>query len=254
MLEKRCAKVFVYYVDYYTGRIELKKPMEVFICFNDSTVVRTSTDSDGLIDYVDFGNEGNKFLESIGVARQPSVPVLAQLLLDRQATYFGESGKDDMNMSVKCDVYISYLKLLAVDVSKLNGEAILKRLRNEPWCLGYQYTDDTDGTNRYIPGIADPGKVYLNNHDICAIKFKPFCVPNDPALRKLYVKFGSKWLSECVTDSSIPVGKSKHFRKLRTFNHSSALRKILVSSTEKWVIHRLDMSDLSFFCSFMESK
>lgn len=161
----------------------------------------------GLIDYVDFGVEGNKFLENIGVNEQPSVTFLAQLLLDRQAIYFNENNNDHLDLSDKFNIYIECLKRLATNVSELQEETIKRRLTNEPWCLAYQYIDDKDGNERRLFKIVKPEEVYINDHPICAKKFQPFCAPFDENLAELYKQFGSKYLAECVKKTTFVAGK-----------------------------------------------
>ena len=162
--------------------------------------------SNGLIDYVDFGIGGNKFLENIGVNQEPSTIVLAQLLLDRQHIYFNENNINHVDRSIKCDIYLTYLKCLAKNVSKLEEDAIKRRLRSEPWCLGYQYIDNKDGTQYRDFKILKPEEVYLNDHDICAKKFRLFCAPFGEELAELYKQFGSKYLSQCVRKTLITSG------------------------------------------------
>ena len=189
------------------------KPSQVFIRtkspLNGSSV--DDCDTRGLIDYVDFGSEANSFLLSIGVLSYPSAEMLANLLIDRQGTYFSPTKENNNDLiSAKIRIYINCLKQLAAvsNVARqFNVEPLRSRLMNKSWCLGYQTVERSDGTKDRIFKIARPSDIYLDDDHQCAIDLRPLCAPDEPELTKLYERFGSKWLSESVQRTLIHRGK-----------------------------------------------
>ena len=197
------------------------KPSQVFVRQNDPTLLqqlsdhascsRGSTnqiDTSGLIDYVDFGTDANSFLLDIGVCPAPSASVLAELLLDRQASFFQNSGSQDQT---KIRVYLHCLMMLATLIRKAVPTLTLAlqwRLRDEPWCLACQYQPKNKNTNTYL--IVNPREIYLVDDVNFANDFQPLCPPNtQPSLNTLYETFGSKWLSKCVRSELANLGTSK---------------------------------------------
>ena len=156
----------------------------------------------GLIDYIDYGSEANSFLLSIGVLHYPSVENLANLLIERQATYFSSTKENtDEFLSRKINVYTNCLKQLAAVsnmAQQLNVEPLRSRLRSKSWCLAYQTIKQSDGNEKRIFKIAKPSEIYLDDDHQFAIDLRPLCAPDEPELMKLYEKFGSNWISECV--------------------------------------------------------
>ncbi|CAF1429414.1 unnamed protein product [Rotaria sordida] len=94
-------------------------------------------DTNGLIDYIDYGSEGNSFLLNIGVLHYPSTTILAELLIGRQANYF--SNLNQNNLQQKLHVYTNCLRQLAITINELQSISLIKRLKTEAWCSGYQY-------------------------------------------------------------------------------------------------------------------
>ncbi|CAF0797545.1 unnamed protein product [Adineta ricciae] len=182
------------------GSPVLLKPTQVFIRQVNSSI-SPDLNTAGLIDYVDFGLEGNAFLLTIGVLHYPTIPLLAELLLDRQKTYFSSTTDDRISVAQKVDVYTDCLKRIAVMSIKtpefIHGP-LEKRLKTEAWCLGYQ-------THFYR--IVTPTQIYLNDDPQCVLTHQPIC-SNDVELNKLYRQFGAKWLSECITRDLVPTGRS----------------------------------------------
>lgn len=158
------------------------------------------TDKTGLIDYVDFGPDGNSFLLGIGVLHHPSAAVLADLLIDRQANFFADCNAEDLKR--KLLAYTSCLKQLAVaaqTTNELQSANLVKRLKSHPWCLAYQTVERrSNGEKQRIFRIVSPNEIYLDDDHQCAIDLRPLLPPEEPELTKLYEKFGAKWLSECV--------------------------------------------------------
>lgn len=183
------------------------KPTEVFIHSNNSfnktnNAFDDEDDTNGLIDYIDYGPDANSFLLSVGVLREPPTDILATLLLDRQAKYFSDS-KNNSNdrLAIKLRVYTNCLKKLASEfpfATKLQNEPLRSRLRNEPWCLAHQTVQDGDQPQRKISKIMRPHEIYLNDDEQYVNVLKPLCAPEEPALTKLYEWYGARWLSECV--------------------------------------------------------
>ncbi|CAF1527156.1 unnamed protein product, partial [Adineta steineri] len=194
------------------GSTILKKPCEVFIRSDNMISVESSinnVDTSGLIDYVDFGEEGNSFLKKVGVCCWPSASVLAQLLLDRQANYFRNSNQNIEMHSKKMDIYLTCLQKLAGSVIELNEPALVRRLQTEPWCLGYELSEDKNDSKMKLFRIVSPQDVYLNDNNVCAVIFHVLCAPDDRTLSNLYKKFGSNYLSKYVTINSDPIGVTK---------------------------------------------
>jgi hypothetical protein len=166
---------------------------------NTSFVDENNTD--GLIDYVDYGPDANSFLRSIGVLHNPPAKILAKLLLDRQAKYFSNSkDNSDNRLPIKLQVYTTCLKKLASDstfTTQLHNDPLRSRLMTEPWCLGYR-TVPGDPHESKRSEIVKPDKIYLNDDEQYATVLKPLCAPEEPELAKLYEQYGAKWLSESV--------------------------------------------------------
>ena len=156
----------------------------------------------GLIDYVDYGPEANSFLFRIGVLSYPSADNLADLLIERQASYFAQTKENtDEMIAVKLRVYTNCLKQLAAVsniAQQFNFEPLRSRLINKPWCLAYQINERSDGTKERTFKVARPSDIYLDDDHQSAIDLQPLCAPDEPELTKLYELFGSKWLSEAV--------------------------------------------------------
>ena len=168
-----------------------------------SSIILDDTDKSGLIDYVDYGSKGNSFLLSIGVLHHPSATILAELLLDRQAIYFSNLHRNHSDdIPRKLCAYTSCLRQLALaanTTSELQSVSLVKRLKNEAWCLGYQFVErSSNNENQRIFKIVPPNEIYLDDDHQCAIDLRPLLPPDELELTKLYEKFGARWLSECV--------------------------------------------------------
>lgn len=208
------------------------KPYEVFVRAKSSSNVSSNDDynTTGLIDYVDFGDEANLFLLSVGVLSYPSAEMLANLLIDRHSTFLsatitsphGDNNSNKDSISAKLQVYTNCLKQLAAVSNvdrKLNSEPLRSRLISKPWCLGYQIVERDDGTKDRTFKIARPCDIYLDDDHQCAIDLRPLCAPDEPELTKLYEKYGCKWLSESVGRTLIHRGTNKldQLKKILTF-------------------------------------
>ncbi|CAF4487900.1 unnamed protein product, partial [Rotaria magnacalcarata] len=165
----------------------------------------------GLIDYVDYGPDANSFLLSIGVLHYPSAENLADLLIERQESYFNQNKNDTEELiSAKVRVYTNCLKQLSAAsnvTQQLYVEPLRSRLINKPWCLAYQSLERSDGTKHQIFKTAKPTDIYLDDDHQSAIDLRPLCAPDEPELVKLYEKFGAKWISECVKRRLVHRGK-----------------------------------------------
>lgn len=183
------------------------KPSEVFIrSQTDQTNQEEQEEiSRGLIDFVDFGEEANAFLRTIGVLSSPSVEDLLLLLLDRQQSYL--KGNEQI-LSSKLRFYTNCLKQISIGFrfnSQLNIEQLRSRLRNDRWCLAYSSLPNcSDKTFE----IVRPCDVYLDDDHQSAQDLHPLCAPDEPELISLYQSFGSKWLSEHVQRTLIHQGSS----------------------------------------------
>ena len=166
------------------------------------SLISNDIDQTGLIDYIDFGIDANSFLLSLGVTHQPSSKVLAELLLDRQANYFAHTRPDELKQ--KLLAYTCCLRQLARSIDELDGVSLVKRLKNEPWCLGYQMTEDRC---QRLFRIVSPKEIYLDDDHQCALDLRPLLPPDEPELTKLYGKFGATWLSECVKRTLVHKGE-----------------------------------------------
>ncbi|CAF1063458.1 unnamed protein product [Didymodactylos carnosus] len=224
----------------FKGSNHFVKPSQVFIRSKSPAVIVSQennaqlvddADTRGLIDYIDYGSEANSFLLGIGVLHYPSAENLANLLIDRQATYFARTNDDAGEiLSTKLRIYINCLKQLATVsnlAQQLNAEPLSSRLRGNPWCVGFQTIDRSDGGKDRIFKIAKPSDIYLDDDHQCAIDLRPLCAPDEPELTKLYERFGSKWLSESVKRTLV------HGGKYTTTDRSGKLRDL--------IHHRLDM-------------
>ena len=197
------------------------KPSQVFVRQQDPTIVSELTshgsrspstenpiNTSGLVDYVDFGPDANSFLLDIGVCQAPSASMLAELLVDRQASFFENSGSQDQ---MKVRVYLHCLTMLATLIRKTAptfSSVLNKRLTEKPWCLGCQYQTTNQKENTFQ--IVSPGEIYLVDDVNFAIDFQPLCPPTtQAALSALYENFGSKWLSKCVRSELANLGRSK---------------------------------------------
>ena len=209
------------YIEISLDAVTFMKPAQIFVRSNTQKSTKKASevpkspafediDTSGLIDYVDFGSEANSFLSSVGVLPYPSIPVFAELLIDRQVSYFAHPLDNSDVLRHKIDVYTECLKQLAGTVSwtpELSREPLASRMKNEPWCLGVQSSEDKNYANVPVSSIVRPSEIYLDDDPQCARIFNPVCPPNEPTLIKLYEKFGAKWLSNCVQRESICKGK-----------------------------------------------
>jgi hypothetical protein len=174
---------------------------------SSTPLIMDDTDKTGLIDYVDYGAEGNSFLLGVGVLNHPSAVVLAELLIDRQADYFANNPDD---LKQKLLAYTSCLRQLAMAANELQAPSLIKRLKNEAWCLGYQTIERrSNGEKQRMFKVVSPHEIYLDDDHQCAIDLRPLLPPDEPELTKLYEKFGAMWLSECVKRTL--VHKGEHF-------------------------------------------
>ncbi|CAF2075938.1 unnamed protein product, partial [Rotaria magnacalcarata] len=201
------------------GVSTLMKPSHVFIKQPVPSVDETIDDTSGLIDYVDFGTEANAFLLTVGVLHSPSIQMLAELLVERQETYFSNL-TNDVDIDKKLRVYKECLKKLAIastHTPELYRNPLKTRLTNERWCLGFQLNNDN---KKSTPRIVKPTEIYLDDYHQCVLTHHPICSPNDPELTKLYEQFGAQWLSNCVkrdlkhTGKPEATDKSKDLREL----------------------------------------
>jgi hypothetical protein len=179
---------------------------------SSTPLIMDDTDKSGLIDYVDYGSEGNSFLLGIGVLHQPSATVLAELLIDRQADYFANLNRNNSDdLKQKLLAYTSCLRQLAMAANELQTASLVKRLKNEAWCLGYQTIERRSNSEKQrIFKIVSPNEVYLDDDHQCAIDLRPLLPPDEPELTKLYEKFGAMWLSECVKRTLVHKGEEFH--------------------------------------------
>jgi hypothetical protein len=163
-------------------------------------------DTSGLIDYVDFGREGNSFLKKVGVVSWPSACTIAEILLNRQAAYFKNSNENVEIRAKKMYAYLACLQRLAANVRELAASPLTPRLQTEPWCLGYELNEDKTKPTMRVFRIVSPKNIYLNDDNLSALKFHPLCAPNDQAVNNLYKVFGSDYLSKYVTTSADLIG------------------------------------------------
>ncbi|UJR29713.1 hypothetical protein I4U23_017262 [Adineta vaga] len=164
----------------------------------------------GLIDYIDYGEESNSFLTSIGVTYYPSAENLANLLIDRQVKFLSLNNSNEI-LPLKLQFYTNCLKQLAVvsNVAReFHEEPLKSRLRNSSWCLGYQIIENSHGNKERIFRIVKPNEIYLDDDHQCSIDLHPLCAPDEPELTKLYEQFGAKWISESVHRTLIHQGKT----------------------------------------------
>lgn len=179
---------------------------------SSTPLIMDDTDKTGLIDYVDYGADANSFLLGIGVLHNPSASVLAELLIDRQSDYFADLNRSNPDhLKEKLLAYTSCLRQLAVAANatnELKSASLLKRLKNEAWCLGYQTVERRSNNEKQrIFKIVPPSEIYLDDDHQCAIDLRPLLPPDEPELTKLYEKFGALWLSECVKRTLVHKGK-----------------------------------------------
>ena len=195
------------YSNNFLGSNDLKKPSEVFLKPDDSTITKTpfgrvvEIDTSGLIDYVDFGRKGNAFLRNVRVEGELSGDVLATLLLDRQATYFANGKRSEND---KVTAYLECLDRLQDKANRITSSSLRERLQNEPWCLGFKYNDDNN--SQQVFRIDVPRNIYLIDDPKLAAIFRPWCSPIQPKLDTLYFKFGSRWLRDSVQTKRFVTG------------------------------------------------
>jgi hypothetical protein len=178
---------------------------------SSTPLIMDDTDKSGLIDYVDYGSEGNSFLLGIGVLHNPSASVLAELLIDRQMDYFSNLDRNNPDdLKQKLLAYTSCLRQLAIaanTTNELQSNSLAKRLKNEAWCLGYQTIERRSNNEKQrMFKIVPPNEIFLDDDHQCAIDLRPLLPPDEPELTKLYEKFGAMWLSECVKRTLVHKG------------------------------------------------
>ena len=198
---------------------------------SSTPLIMDDTDKTGLIDYVDYGAEANSFLLGIGVLHNPSASVLAELLIDRQIDYFADLNRNNPDhLKQKLLAYTSCLRQLAIaanTTNELQSASLLKRLKNEAWCLGYQTVERRSNNEKQrMFKIVPPSEIYLDDDHQCSIDLRPLLPPDEPELTKLYEKFGAMWLSECVKRTLVHKGKQSTFDFEEIIkNNSSVYRK-----------------------------
>ncbi len=178
---------------------------------SSTPLIMDDTDKSGLIDYIDYGSEGNSLLLGIGVLHNPSASVLAELLIDRQMDYFANLNRNNPNdLKQKLLAYTSCLRQLAIaahTTNELQSVSLAKRLKSEAWCLGYQTLERRSNNDKQrMFKIVPPNEIYLDDDHQCAIDLRPLLPPDEPELTKLYEKFGAMWLSECVKRTLVHKG------------------------------------------------
>jgi hypothetical protein len=215
-----------------TGKTVASKTKKSKTVSTYTPIVIDDTDKTGLIDYIDFGPDGNAFLLDIGVLHHPSASVLAELLIDRQAVYFADIDPNDSTaLKKKLLAYTSCLRQLAMAVQstdELQSPALIKRLKTQAWCLGYQTVERRSTIDKQrIFQIVSPSDIYLDDDHQCAVDLRPLLPPEEPDLTKLYEKFGAMWLSECVKRTLVHKGKcqGRSCRFIRCFTHDVTSRK-----------------------------
>ncbi|CAF1549296.1 unnamed protein product [Adineta ricciae] len=219
--EKAASKFFIPLSNSYS------KPSQVFIRSSNIPLDDDDKAAAGLIDYIDYGPEANSFLFSIGVVSFPSVETLADLLIERQSSYFARPNE---MLKAKLRVYINCLKQLAAIPNikeRFRDEPLKSRLIDQPWCLGYQTIKHSDGTNENIFRVTKPSEIYLDDDHQSAIDLRPLCAPDESDLVRLYEAFGAKWLSESIERTLMHTGK------VSTTQRSKMLCEL--------IDHRLDM-------------
>jgi hypothetical protein len=198
--------VYAFYL-LFLGAPTLMKPSRVFIQQHE-TPVSKEIDTSGLIDYVDFGPEANSFLLAVGVLHFPSIPVLAELLIERQENYFANLTDKDTVSTQKRHVYTECLKRIALastQTPEFYRAPLETRLKNERWCLGFRPVDRSNN-GKFTFEIVKPTEIYLDDDHQCVISHRPICPPNEPEVTKLYEQFGAKWLSKCVSRKLVHSG------------------------------------------------
>lgn len=194
------------------------KPSQVFIRSNiilNKINVDNNDDLNtrGLIDYVDFGVDGNRFLKNIGVRDHPTPSALAELLIDRHAAYFAGTNNDKDLLNNRIRVYIDCLKRLA-DAAAFSNELKLEplntRLKKNAWCLGFQTVGSVNETTKQTFKIVKPYEIYLDDNSMFSTIFRPLLPPLDSGLSKLYERFGAPWLSTCVEEKRKYSGRINH--------------------------------------------
>ncbi|CAF4240435.1 unnamed protein product, partial [Adineta steineri] len=131
----------------YSSSSYYSKPSQIFI---RSETLSSPDDivSFGLIDYIDYGPEANKFLFIIGVVSSPSPEILLELLIDRQSSYFSQTRENtDEIIKDKLRFYTKCLKQLASISNikeKFQHEPLKSDLMNKPWCLAYRIIENNE--------------------------------------------------------------------------------------------------------------
>jgi hypothetical protein len=161
--------VYAFYL-LFLGAPTLMKPSRVFIQQHE-TPVSKEIDTSGLIDYVDFGPEANSFLLAVGVLHFPSIPVLAELLIERQENYFANlTDKDTVLNQKKLDVYTRCLKRIALastQTPELRRAPLEKACQRSP--CGAKMWNSRGPTGIYFFGIYFLQRIYLFTEDLLGI-------------------------------------------------------------------------------------
>lgn len=186
---------------------------------------REEIDTDGLIDFVDFGPDANAFLRSVGVLPFPTAPILAELLLDRQEDYLTITRDSGKGINERLKVYLHCLKQLAMLHSAhqdLMTHPIRTRLKNERWCLGYRTVDKDNSQTECIGQVVRPSEVYLNDDHSMIADLQPVCAPDEQLIIELYRALGSRWLSESAQRIIVHTGN----RIDSSFSFSSIITRV----------------------------
>ncbi|KAJ1919991.1 hypothetical protein H4219_001652 [Mycoemilia scoparia] len=209
-------------------------------CDQDQT--KPSAGSFSMFKYIDFGATAQRFLRACGVRDEPS-PIDLALRIVENPTAFLEA----------CGGWLAYLDILrklAINASQIRRKSpkIWQSLKTTPCMVAIQRTSgnsntasktkrdstktlidldegDVDAFQGDLGGeldeteytLASISNIMLVDDIVLTKKFKPLTCPMEDILETFYESLGSRWLTDMVDVSTIPIGRPEitpHSRQL----------------------------------------
>ncbi|KAH8652534.1 hypothetical protein BX600DRAFT_386593 [Xylariales sp. PMI_506] len=160
-----------------------------------------------IFDFVDFGQQANSFLFSLGAKTEPTKLEIAQLAASEPARLL-----DVLQSSEK---YLNLLRSLAEDFTVLRRDKELwRKMKSSSFLLAFkeaasnrkQGSEEIDEDNDEMPvrhyQLAPPGKIVILDDYISYRLFKEglTCAPEEEVLEAFYTALGSQTISSLVSE------------------------------------------------------
>lgn len=157
-----------------------------------------------IFDFVDFSQQANSFLFSLGAKTEPTKLEIAQMAAGEPARL--------LSVFQSSEKYLNLLRSLAEDVHSLKRDKDLwRKMRTSRFLLAFKETPSakggsSDADEEDVPvrqyQLASPDQIVILDDYISYRLFKDglLCAPEEDALEAFYVALGSQNLGSLVTD------------------------------------------------------